>query len=745
MSTQQSVMTLADVKNKLGRNPAYKFEGIALYIAQILTEEVSVEDLVAQLSDEDLNEFELMNFFGPETEDFIVNLAIEQANFYLANEILRHPETSDYQKEELAYVFTVDYPLQPDGVGAELIVTLYQQGFLSEKEIAPLIPQVGQGTLLELAQIEYQNTGSIQLLKGLDVLNLSLFLQSPKINKISDELYDYLKSENKLTGKNAVAVLGKTHKNEAEQSFLIEQAILDRNEESAYAIFHHAEINDKFLKQKVIALAIKSSYFNFASLDMKHSVEVEEAIVQLNLYEQVETETQKQIKYQDHVIATLEKNTGSISHHPYLSPESKQIIHQQLQKQNVELPPVIKGFYNYQDKTFIPEDKSLNLKSLKYKLATPEDYATEGLKLWKPQVLVPAVLSKIGETVEYLLTPIPQEIKIDQWQAQDLRELHQKIKARIQQLTDSLSLSPLNKSRPFGVEIELCLKGVYPSDVALAIDGDDLYYQEEGARVNSTLKSAAKNWSIKQDASLRHVDDTGKVYSKEESLSADWFTAEIVTPKLYGEEGLLELKNKLNTLLSEYGQYLSVNITCGLHVHHDISELFKLSEGPSKDSGLSQEIQSWLENDLAQIQESVYSLCSPDRRQNHYCPRLLVKNGVHTPPLNYNVNEESVNTPRPGFNLSTGLGTIEFRMHEATLDVDQIVNWVRITHHLINNIVNKNLAARQQSQKQMRETLKLMEIEKLKKVQSQTDLETALLEINEFIKNNYWSGQFSQN
>jgi hypothetical protein len=84
-------------------------------------------------------------------------------------------------------------------------------------------------------------------------------------------------------------------------------------------------------------------------------------------------------------------------------------------------------------------------------------------------------------------------------------------------------------------------------------------------------------------------------------------------------------------------------------------------------------------------------------------------------------------------------------MHEATLDVEQIVNWVRITHNLINEIINKNLSQRQQAQTNLLENLKLMEIEKLKKIQSSTNLAQALQEINEFIKNNYWSGQFSQN
>lgn len=92
--------------------------------------------------------------------------------------------------------------------------------------------------------------------------------------------------------------------------------------------------------------------------------------------------------------------------------------------------------------------------------------------------------------------------------------------------------------------------------------------------------------------------------------------------------------------------------------------------------------------------------------------------------------------------MATGYGTIEFRMHEATLDVEQIINWIKITHHLVDEAINKVIAVKNQAVEQLQETLKLMEIEKLKKVKNEEDLELALAEINEFIKNNQWSSLF---
>lgn len=78
-------------------------------------------------------------------------------------------------------------------------------------------------------------------------------------------------------------------------------------------------------------------------------------------------------------------------------------------------------------------------------------------------------------------------------------------------------------------------------------------------------------------------------------------------------------------------------------------------------------------------------------------------------------------------------------MHEGTLDVEQIINWVKITHHLFDQIVNKVLVMKNQAVGQLEETLKLMEIEKLKKVQNEQDLALALNEINDFINNNAWA------
>lgn len=743
-------MTLAEIKQLVSEGKkSKKFSSLDLAVYELLADTKSVEDIVCELSDEDLSEGQLQDLFGTETEELIVQLTIEQASFMMATWLLQNSEVSEFNKEELAYVFTHDYPLEVES-GSELFVTLYIQGFLTDKEKQSLLPKVNQTALLQLAVYETEQGNGLSLVKQLDKLNSSLYMQHHELKTIPEDIYAYLKDAGKLNGRNAISALTKVRNLSAiEQNFLITQALEDSDNDMSYYLFTQFEISDKALKNKVIQQALHSDAFIFNSLPQRQSTEVEESVLSLGLYHLEDSAKEKKLIFQKRELAVYNKDTKEVIYNSYLSQEAVQIINNQFNQGLVELPELIKGVYNLHKETFTPNDTSLGLtlKGLRYSLVPPQDYVLEGLKLWKPNLAVPAVLQKISEKQEYKLTMNPEELsQVPRMSAKSLEDLQSQIKMRIKQLSEQLNIPPMNPKRPFGVEIELCMKGVRPSDLALTLEGDDLYDLEDRQQVNSSVKSAAKNWAIKFDASVKHLDKDGKALPEISHLEEDRFTAEIVTPKMYGEEGIQELRNKLGTLMDEYGDYLSVNISCGLHVHHDINDLFELTSSVKQKAqgGLNQDVIEWLQSELAKVQESVYSLCSKDRRTNVYCPRLVVKGGVKTPPIDYKVDEESINCPRPGFNLSTGYGTIEFRMHEATLDIDQIVNWVKATHFLIEQVINKILSSRNTAINQLQETLKLMEIEKLKKVQNETDLETALNEINEFIKNNYWSKQFSQ-
>lgn len=737
-------MKLSEVQKAAIEGDKVKLKGLTLAVYQFLTDEKSKEEIVEELSDEDINENEFQDLFGPASEELITELVIEQANFYMANWIVNNPDASDFAKEEIAYAFTQEYSLSDeDDDSADLVFSLYTQGFLTGKEQGQILSKLSQKTLLRLA-VHYNEDSSIAtIVDKLDNLHLSMFLQHAQVRTLSKEVYELLKDKNKVYGKNAISVLGKI-KNSKDHNWLIEQALLENDPEIAYFILIQYEVQDPILLQQIIKSALKSMFFNYTSLSARLMVDVDEYIVSTHQYhiEKLENGDKKMV-FNGRELASYNASTDTIEKNPYFRREVTKIIKDQLTKNSSEIPEVVKGLYSFQDETFYPYDKALSLEGIKYQIHMESGlYLDEAIKLWKPNVQVPAVLTKIESKYKLEVFPSQVELQVQPWQAFKLTELRKKISERINFLQNSLKLNTMNPNRPFGVEIELCMKGVRPSDLALHLDGDDLYDENELAPVNSSRKSAISNWAVKFDASVKHLGSDNKPLKEMNHLEQNRFTAEIITPKLYGEEGLSEIRNKLNSLLQEYGDYLSVNYTCGLHVHHDMNELFVFNPATNRQE-LNDHWSNLLKEELGKVQESIYSLCAPERRNNMYCPRFDVKNGVHSPKIVYSDNGRGgVNRPRPGFNMATGYGTIEFRMHEATLDVEQIINWIKITHHLVDEAINKVIAVKNQAVEQLQETLKLMEIEKLKKVKNEEDLELALAEINEFIKNNQWSSLF---
>lgn len=730
-------ISLAEVKQSISEGTIKKLSGLSLLVAKYLNDEESLEEIVASLSDSDLSEDELKILFGRETEALISKIAIEQADFNLAAWILQQPESSDFVKEEIAYAFTNEFSLNQDEDGL-LTLELYSQGFLTDKEKQQVLKKASQRILLNLA-LNAPEEDLLVFLKLLDSLHLSLFLQDSKVRLISSPVKEFLEQENKLIGKNALAVLTKSYNlTNNEKNKLVDKALAVDDIEIAYFLLTQVEIEDRKTLDKIISLGLKSFYFTWGSIPLRNMQEVEEFIILNHVYQIEENGNERKMVFQNKVLA--KKNKEEFIYNKYFSAEVGAIIRQQLTRKQTTLPKVIKGKYNFQLDQFVPHDSSLDVSQLEINefVYESESFVSSALKLWKPNIPVDAILEFKNKKSVLTILNQAQQI-VDPWQAENLAVLRKRIQQRIQVLSESLNLAPMNPSRAFGVEIELCMSGVRPSDLALTIEAQDLYETNSLPEVNSSRKSAISSWAIKSDDSVKHVDKNNRVLKEMDHLSTNRFTAEIITPKLYGEEGLEEIRQKLNTLLQEYDNHLSVNFTCGLHVHHDMNHLFELNKKTNQYE-IPSELEQMIKEELAKIQESLYSLCAPHRRNNMYCPRFEVTSKVKNPTLKSTSDtEENIPRPRPGFNLGTGYGTLEYRMHEGTLDVEQIINWVKITHHLFDQIVHKVLVMKNQAVGQLEETLKLMEIEKLKKIQNEQDLDVALREINEFINNNAWA------
>ena len=107
----------------------------------------------------------------------------------------------------------------------------------------------------------------------------------------------------------------------------------------------------------------------------------------------------------------------------------------------------------------------------------------------------------------------------------------------------------MNNERAFGIEIEFV--GAMRGDVANYMRRHHVACKVEG--YNHTNQSY---WKIVTDASVRSAGAYNQGF-------------ELVSPKLYGQDGLDQLKVACDALLSAGA---IVNKSCGLHVHHDASD-----------------------------------------------------------------------------------------------------------------------------------------------------------------------------
>lgn len=149
---------------------------------------------------------------------------------------------------------------------------------------------------------------------------------------------------------------------------------------------------------------------------------------------------------------------------------------------------------------------------------------------------------------------------------------------------------------------------------------------------------------------------------------------ELVSPILYGDEGLDELQ-KVYEVLNSCGA--KVDKTCGTHVHFDISDF------------TVQNCKNFL-NLFYNYQSVINYLVPRSRRRNEFCKPLgkadLVK-------INQNwvtsIREiaDVIYTRYSKVNLQSYIkyGTIEIRQHGGTLDFDKMEAWIVLMYQLLDS------------------------------------------------------------
>lgn len=149
---------------------------------------------------------------------------------------------------------------------------------------------------------------------------------------------------------------------------------------------------------------------------------------------------------------------------------------------------------------------------------------------------------------------------------------------------------------------------------------------------------------------------------------------EIVSPPLTDTE---ELKKVVHVLRKELK--VRCNKKTGLHVHHDISDL-----NLNQIKNLYRLYNKYEAN-------AIYSIINPSRRRSSYCSPISplmekiesastiedFKNVTHS--RYYNLNQKAY----------IKYGTIEFRHHQGTTNINEILAWIEFTHKLIETAATK--------------------------------------------------------
>lgn len=720
-------------------------EGVRAY----LTEEQTVEDIVSSLEDSELSEAEFKSLLDSSTESLLVEIVRSQVHTDLALWLLKQ-DIDESLKEDLVVEF-LEYPDILHHSDVPLFEEIYTQGYLSPKEKKEHLSKASSSALLALTSHYLDNESEFNLiLPHLDDLTVSRISQDSNIKTLPRILFD--KRKDSLSDKEAMSYLTKGQNlTEEDKSFLVDRIISFKDPDNCYFLLAQGEYRRSSKKGEIFSVVFKSQWFNLSSLSSAIQRDcIDQALAQ-EIYDY--QESKGQLKVLGEIVATQKPGSPVEIVDNRLSQESLKLIQNIFAPRTQILEDSTQGFYNFKTDKFIPQDLSLRVDNIKYHLTESHDQLFNSFNLWKPDVKVPAILKK--QENKYFVDVDFDALSWDKedFRSQNLEELREKFKAKIEILKSKIKIPAMNAKRPFGVELEICTESVRPSDLALLMEATDLSEDKEA----SEKRSIRPTWVVKYDETISHIIN-GKKITEELMLKKKLYTAEIVTPKLYGEEGIQELRSKLEELKSEYGEHISVNHTCGLHVHHDLSELFqevppdllermrqKLIEqnkDPAEAPAIiaKPQVEGNLESDLAKIQDVIYSLVAQDRRDNAFCPRMLInKDKVKQPELAYSVGGRSIRRPRPGFNLFTGYGTIEFRMHEATLDVEAIVQWVLITHYAVEEIIKKMFSDATKARENLMTVMDMMTMEKLRRLSSESDMELALREIEEFLEKTHFS------
>jgi hypothetical protein len=244
----------------------------------------------------------------------------------------------------------------------------------------------------------------------------------------------------------------------------------------------------------------------------------------------------------------------------------------------------------------------------------------------------------------------------------------------------------IHENRTFGAEFELLIMERSLSAAAERYDrtatGLYAWLQANNVYVHRPVSyhgtpSDWMGWKMERDGSIR----TNNYSVPELGYAVEGI--EVITPVLIGTAGLGEVRRVLK-LINDFGT--GVNRTCGLHVHHSVSDLSK------------EQLVAFYEL-YRKAQKSIDQMLPRSRRDNAFCSPLTMKFSelkVHTDPSNQYGADQTLaryirgHGPALNFGNYVTRGTVEFRQHSGTLDYDKFFGWFCFGQGMIDAVVEWN-------------------------------------------------------
>lgn len=237
----------------------------------------------------------------------------------------------------------------------------------------------------------------------------------------------------------------------------------------------------------------------------------------------------------------------------------------------------------------------------------------------------------------------------------------------------------------FGVEIECIMPECYElSELCDKMCERGVVLVDRSSHYGYSTR--VPGWQVTYDTSLR--TRTGK-------------GVEVISPVLYGESGLNQLELILTTLTEEG---FTVNISCGLHVHHDCND--------------------YTGNDLVSLANLYHahgtglnSILAPSRRNSHkYCSKFT---NIEVRRLNEYVHASTdevagqIRSRYKALNIKSFIkrGTVEFRQHQGSLNYAKIEAWIVLTFLMVNYAKANTVVEPSHTRKTLNQLLKVLKLD----------------------------------